>query len=297
MLIHRRAFLAAAAVPALLPSFALAASGTIETRDGQRLFTIDQGAGDKGAGRPIVFIHGWTLSSAIWSLQIEALASQGLRAIAYDRRGHGQSSKPDAGYDYETLAGDLATLLDKLDLTDVVLVGHSMSAGEVVRYLARHGTARVSRVMLVAPTTPYALKTDDNPQGVERAIYDKMVAALQTDRYGYLASGAPGLLGRNVEPELVEWAMSIALQAAPQAQIDCLRAFSETDFRPDLEAVTVPTLILYGTADSPIAPINAQRTQAGIAGSRVEIYEGAPHALFVTDAERFNRDLLQFAGS
>ncbi len=293
MLTHRRTFLAAtAAAPALLPSPTRAASGTIETRDGQRLFAID-----KGTGRPVVFIHGWTLSSAIWNLQVDTLASQGLRAIAYDRRGHGQSSKPETGYDYETLSADLATLLDKLDLSDVLLVGHSMGAGEVVRYLARHGSARVSRVMLVAPTTPYALKTNDNPQGVDRAIYDQMVSALQTDRRGYLASGAPGLLGRNAEPELIEWAMSIALQAAPQAQIGCLRAFSETDFRPDLQAVTVPTLIVYGTGDSPITPVNAQRTHAGIAGSRVEIYEGAPHALFVTDAERFNRDLLQFARS
>jgi non-heme chloroperoxidase len=291
MLMHRRTFLAATAA-AGLPAISQAASGTIETRDGQRLFTID-----KGTGRPVVFIHGWTLSSAIWSVQIDALAAQGLRTIAYDRRGHGQSSKPDGGYDYETLADDLATLLDKLDLADAVLVGHSMGAGEVARYLARHGSRRIGRVMLVAPTTPFALKTDDNPQGVDRAIYDKMVAALQTDRYGYLASGAPGLLGRNVEPELVEWAMAIALQTAPQAQIGCLRAFSETDFRPDLEAVKVPTLIVYGTADSPITPINARRTQAGIAGSRLETYEGAPHALFVTDAERFNRDLLQFARS
>jgi pimeloyl-ACP methyl ester carboxylesterase len=289
---HRRTLLAAAAVPALLPSLARAVSGTIETRDGQRLFTID-----KGAGRPVVFIHGWTLSSAIWSLQIDALASQGLRAIAYDRRGHGQSTKPETGYDYGALTADLATLLDKLDLEDVVLVGHSMGAGEVARYLARHGSARVSRVMLVAPTTPYALRTADNPQGIDRAIYDKMVAALQTNRNDYLAAGAPGLLGRNVEPMLVEWAMTIALQAALQAQIGCLRAFSETDFRPDLSAVTVPTLIVHGTTDSPIVPINARRTQAGIAGSRVEIYEGAPHALFVTDAERFNRDLLQFARS
>ena len=292
MSMHRRTFLAAATTSTLLPSFAHAASGTIETRDGQRLFTIDN-----GAGRPIVFIHGWTLSSAIWSLQIDALASQGVRTIAYDRRGHGQSSKPDTGYDYEALTADLASLLDRLDLRDVVLVGHSMGAGEVVHYLARHGSKRVGRVMLVAPTTPYALKTDDNPQGVDRAIYDKMVAALWSDRYGYLASGAPGLLGRNADPALIEWAMSIALQATPQAQIGCLRAFSETDFRPDLSAVTVPTLIVYGTGDSPIAPVNARRTQAAIAGSRMEIYEGAPHALFVTDAERFNRDLLQFARS
>jgi pimeloyl-ACP methyl ester carboxylesterase len=152
-------------------------------------------------------------------------------------------------------------------------------------------------VLLVAPTTPYQLKTADNPQGVDRAVYDKIVAALEANRSGYLASGAPGLLGRNAEPMLVDWAMSIALQAAPQAQIGCLRAFTETDFRPDLKAVTMPTLILYGTADSPITPINARRTQERIAGSRVEIYEGAPHALFVTEEDRFNRDLLAFARS
>jgi pimeloyl-ACP methyl ester carboxylesterase len=289
---HRRTVVAAASAPALLPSLTQAASDTVETRDGQRLFTID-----RGAGRPVVFIHGWTLSSAIWSLQIDALAAQGLRTVAYDRRGHGQSGKPETGYDYETLAADLATLLDSLDLTDVVLVAHSMGGGEVVRYLARYGTARIGRVMLVAPTTPYALRTGDNPQGADRAIYDGMVAALQGDRYGYLAAGAPGLLGVDAAPGLVEWAMAIALQAAPQAQIGCLRAFWETDFRSDLQAVTVPTLIVYGTADSPVAPVNARRTQAGIAGSRVEIYEGAPHALFMTDAERFNRDLLQFARS
>jgi pimeloyl-ACP methyl ester carboxylesterase len=288
MLMHRRTLLAA--MPTLgVPSIARAA---IETRDGQTLFVVDE-----GAGRPVVFIHGWTLSSAIWRAQTDWLARQGLRAIAYDRRGHGQSSKPHSGYDYESLTAGLSILLERLDLRDVVLVGHSMGAGEVVRYMARHGTRRIGRVMLVAPTTPYALKTEDNPHGVDRAVYDRMVAALQTNRQGYLAAGAPSLLGRNAEPILVDWAMSIALQAAPQAQIGCLRAFSETDFRPDLGAVTVPALILHGTADSPIAPVNARRTQQGIAGSRVEIYEGAPHALFVTEEDRFNRDLLAFARS
>jgi len=289
MLTQRRTLLAVTAASIAVPSLARAA---LQTRDGQTLFYVD-----KGAGRPVVFIHGWTLSSAFWKAQTDWIASQGMRAIAYDRRGHGQSSKPESGYGYDSLVADLATLLDRLDLRDVVLVGHSMGAGEVVRYLARHGTSRVSRVLLVAPTTPYLLKTEDNPQGVDRAIYDKIVTALQTDRYRYLAAGAPGLLGRNAEPILVDWAMSIALQAAPQAQIGCLRTFSETDFRPDLKAVTVPTLILYGTADAPIAPLNAQRTQAGIAGSRLEIYEGAPHALFVTESDRFNRDLLAFARS
>lgn len=290
MSMHRRTLLTTLASATLLPAATRAASGAIETGDGQRLFYID-----KGAGRPIVFVHGWTLSSAIWNAQTDWLATQGLRAIAYDRRGHGQSSKPDSRYDYDALTSDLATVLDKLDLTDVVLVSHSMGAGEAVRYLARHGTRRVSRALLVAPTTPYALKTDDNPEGMDRAVFDKMAAALQANRHGYLAAGAPGLLGRNAEPILVDWAMSIALQAAPQAQVGCLRAFTETDFRADLKAVTVPTLILYGSADAPPTPANARRTQAGIAGSRIGIYEGAPHGLFVTDEERFNRDLLAFA--
>jgi pimeloyl-ACP methyl ester carboxylesterase len=289
MKMQRRTLLAATAASVISPSLARAA---IETRDGQTLFTLD-----KGAGRPVVLIHGWTLSSAIWAAQTDWLASNGLRAIAYDRRGHGQSSKPAGGYDYDSLVADLATLMERLDLRDTVLVGHSMGAGEVVRYLARHGTARVGRVVLVAPTTPYQLKTDDNPQGVDRAVYDKIVAALQADRTAYLANGSPAFLGRDPDPMLVDWAMGIALQAALQAQIGCLRAFAETDFRPDLAAVTVPTLILYGTADSPITPVNARRTQAGIAGSRLEIYEGAPHALFVTEPDRFNRDLLAFARS
>jgi len=289
MTMQRRTLLTALPAATIVQPAAQAASGAIETRDGQRLFYVD-----KGAGQPVLFVHGWTLSSAIWNAQTDWLAAQSLRAIAYDRRGHGQSSKPASGYDYETLANDLATVLDKLDLRDVVLVGHSMGAGEIVRYLARHGARLISRVLLVAPTTPYALKTDDNPEGVDRAVFDKMVAALQANRYGYLAAGAPGLLGRNAEPILVDWAMAIALQAAPQAQIGCLRAFAETDFRPDLQAVTMPTLILYGGADAPPTPANARRTHAGIAGSRMGIYEGAPHALFVTDEDRFNRDLLAF---
>jgi pimeloyl-ACP methyl ester carboxylesterase len=287
---HRRTLLTSLASASLLPIDGHAASDAIETHDRQRLFYVD-----KGAGRPVVFVHGWTLSSAIWKAQTDWLAAQGMRAVAYDRRGHGQSSKPDSGYDYETLTNDLATVLDRLDLTDAVLVGHSMGAGEVVRHLSRHGARRISRVLLVAPTTPYALRTDDNPEGIDRAVFDKMAAALLANRHGYLAAGAPGLLGRNAEPMLVEWVMSIALQAAPQAQIGCLRAFAETDFRADLKAVTVPTLILYGSADAPPTPANARRTQAGIAGSRIEIYEGAPHGLFVTDEERFNRDLLAFA--
>ena len=243
---------------------------------------------DVGRGEPVVFIHGWTLSSEIWSLQLDWLAVRGMRAVAYDRRGHGRSLTSDGGYDYDTLADDLAGLLDRLDLERVTLVAHSMGAGEAVRYLARHGGKRVARLMLVAPTTP---------EPIDPAITEKLVAALDANRERYLAAGAPGLLGRNAEPALVEWALEIALQASPQAQIGCLRAFAGADFRREMKAVTQPTLIVYGSGDAPVAALKAQRTQAAIAGSRVEIYQGAPHALFLTDPERFNRDLLQFARS
>ncbi|MBS0223343.1 MAG: alpha/beta hydrolase [Proteobacteria bacterium] len=269
------------------------AGDVFATADGERLFYRDV-----GTGRPVVFIHGWTLSSEIWRGQLDWLAGQGLRAVAYDRRGHGRSSRPAAGaagYDYDSLASDLAALLDSLDLEDVVLVGHSMGAGEVVRYLARHGDDRISRVMLVAPTTPYNLKTADNPEGIDRSVYDGMTAALQADLRGFLSAGMPGFLGSNPECALVDWAISIALQAALPAQIGCMRAFAETDLRAETRAVRLPTLIVYGSADTPNIIASSQRSHAAIAGSRLDVYDGAPHGLFLTHRERFNRDLLAFA--
>jgi non-heme chloroperoxidase len=291
-LMQRRTLLASLAAGALLTPTARAAAGFVTTRDNQRLAVID-----RGAGKPVVLIHGWSLGSAIWTLQTDWLVSQGLRVVAYDRRGHAGSDKPADGYDFDSLAGDLAAVLDQRDLSDVTLVGHSMGAGEVARYLARYGSKRVARTVLVAPTTPFALKAIDNPDGVDRAVYDKLVAALEANPPAYLAAGAPGFFGRGAEPELVEWGLSIALQASVPALVKCLRAFSETDFRPDMRAFTMPTLIVYGTADMPSTARNAQRTAAAIAGSRVEPYQGAPHGLFLTDPARFNRDLLGFVRS
>jgi pimeloyl-ACP methyl ester carboxylesterase len=289
---HRRTLLASFAAGALLPTAAPAAAGVVMTRDQQRLAVID-----RGAGKPVVLIHGWSLGAAIWTLQVDWLASQGVRVVAYDRRGHGGSDKPATGYDFDTLAADLAQVLDQLDLHDVTLVGHSMGAGEVARYLANGGGRRVSRVLLVAPTTPFALKTADNPEGVDRAVYDRLVATLEADPAAYLVSGAPGFFGRNVEPELVEWGLSIARKASVPALVKCLRAFSETDFRADMRAFTMPTLIVYGTADLPPTPRNAMRTAAAISGSQVRPYDGAPHGLFITEPGRFNRDLLAFSRS
>ena len=289
---HRRTFLSALAASTLPLAGARAANRTIVTAARQHLACLD-----RGSGAPVVLIHGWSLAAAIWSSQADWLAAQGLRVVAYDRRGHGTSDKPADGYDFDTLAADLAAILDQLDLRDVTLVGHSMGAGEVARYLARRGTARIARTVLVAPTTPFALWTPDNPDGTDGALYDKMVAALEAAPAGYLAAGAPGLLGRNAEPELVEWALSLAKQASPQALVKCLRALSQTDFRADMQAFTIRTLIITGTGDQPAIVRSSQRSAAAIAGSRIELYEGAPHGLFLTDGERFNRDLLRFIRS
>jgi non-heme chloroperoxidase len=289
---QRRTLLASLAASALLASTARATSGFMTTADNRRLAYLD-----RGRGAPVVFIHGWSLGSAIWSLQTDWLAERGLRVVAYDRRGHAGSDKPADGYDFDTLAADLAAVLDQLDLNDVTLVGHSMGAGEVARYLARHGHKRIARTLLVAPTTPFALKTADNPDGIDRAVYDKIVATLEADPAAYLSAGAPGFFGRGAEPEMVDWGLSIARQASVPALVKCLRAFSETDFRADMRAFTMPTLIVYGTGDTSAMARNAARTAAMIAGSRVESYEGAPHGLFLTDPARFNRDLLEFIRS
>jgi non-heme chloroperoxidase len=266
--------------------------GFVDTRDGQRLAYRDA-----GSGRPIVFIHGWSLSGSIWRPQIDWLVAQGHRAITYDRRGHGRSNKPTTGYDYDTLADDLAAVLERTDVTDATLVGHSMGAGEIVRYFARHGGKRVARTMFVAPITPFALKTADNPEGMDRQVFDQIVAALEADPRGYLTSGAPSLLGAASSPQTVQWALDIAFQADPRALVKCTRAFTETDFRPDMRAVTTPTLVLYGTGDLPSIASSSKRTAAAIASSRLEAYEGAPHGLFITDRERFNDALLRFARS
>ena len=183
---QRRTLLASLTASALLASTARATSGFMTTTDNRRLAYLD-----RGRGAPVVFIHGWSLGSAIWSLQTDWLAERGLRAVAYDRRGHAGSDKPADGYDFDTLAADLAAVLDQLDLNDVTLVGHSMGAGEVARYLARHDRKRIARTLLVAPTTPFALKTADNPDGIDRAVYDKIVATLEADPPAYLLVGHP----------------------------------------------------------------------------------------------------------
>ncbi len=267
----------------------------IETRDGVSLFYKDW-----GTGHPVVFVHGWPLNADMWEYQMAPLARQGLRCIAYDRRGFGRSEQPVGPYDYDTFADDLKALLDTLDLQEVTLVGFSMGGGEIARYLARHGAARIRKAVLVSSVVPLLLKKPDHPDGADRSVFDQMVAGLEGDRPHFLAIFSKGfygvgLLKSPVSSEVLDWSLWMAMQASPIATVDCVRAFSETDFRPDLAAFTIPTLVIHGDADATVpAGITGRAAAAGIAGSVYKEYAGAPHGLFMTEKDRLTKDLFEF---
>jgi pimeloyl-ACP methyl ester carboxylesterase len=270
----------------------------VAARDGTALYFKDW-----GTGAPVVFVHGWTLGADMWEYQMPALAGAGLRALAYDKRGCGRSGQPWGGYDYGTFADDLAALMEQRDLGGATLVAHSMGAGDAVRYLSRHGTARVARLVLVAPTTPFLLQTPDNPEGVPRAMFDGVLAALEQDRPAYLAAAARAFFGIGkpdlpVSAELLRWGVDLALQGSPHAARDMFRASFETDFRAKLRALTLPVLIIQGDADQQVPiQVSGRRTAALVAGSRLVVYEGGSHGLMFTHRERLNRDIAAFAKS
>ncbi len=267
----------------------------VTTTDNTRLYIKDW-----GTGKPVILIHGWPLSADSWDAQAMALAEAGYRAIAYDRRGFGRSSQPWNGYDYDTLADDLAAVIRQTGATDAALVGFSMGGGEVARYMSRHAGKSVVKAALISSVLPYRLKTADNPAGTEQAAFDKTAAALRDDRAQFFTGFfkkffGVGLPGNTVSNELLAWAQGVALQGSLQAAIACQKSFSTTDFRGDLAAFTVPTLIIHGTEDQTV-PIDASSRAAanGIAQSQLIEYEGAPHGLFATDQARLSKDLLAF---
>ena len=269
----------------------------VTTADETRLYVKDW-----GNGRPVILIHGWPLSADSWDDQALALADAGHRVIAYDRRGFGRSSQPWSGYDYDTLADDLATVIAETGARDAVLVGFSMGGGEVARYMSRHGGKSVAKAALVSSVLPYRLKTRDNPAGTEQAAFDKSAEAMRQDRAKFFTGFFRTFFGVDtaatpVSQELLEWAWGIAMQASLKATLACAKSFSSTDFRDDLQAFKVPTLIIHGTEDKTV-PIDASSRAAarGIEGSTLIEYEGAPHGLFATHKARLTADLLDFVG-
>jgi non-heme chloroperoxidase len=264
---------------------------------------IDLHYTDQGTGDPVVLIHGWPLSGRSWEAQVPALIADGHRVITYDRRGFGQSSQPWGGYDYDTFAADLDTLMRHLDLRDATLVGFSMGGGEVVRYLSTYGADRVRKAVLAGAVPPYLYKSDDNPDGgLDDATIKGFETAVTTDRLAFLDQftenffSAGGTLA--VSEAQRRYAIDIAAFASPKATLDCIAAFSLTDFRPDLAAVTVPTLVIHGDADA-IVPfeVSGKRTHETLAGSTLVVIEGAPHGFNLSHATEFNTALLDFLHS
>jgi non-heme chloroperoxidase len=266
----------------------------IQTRDGVALHYRDW-----GEGKPVLFLHAWALPSDMWNYQMVPLSESGLRCIAYDRRGHGRSSDPGRGYDFDTLADDLATVLETLDLREVTLVGHSFASGEMVRYLTRHGPERVARLVFVAPAaTPFLLRTADNPDGVDGSVFEHFRQNLLLRDYPkWLEDNARPFFVAETSRDMMDWVKGMMLRASMKALIECNRAMTSTDFRPELPRIAVPTLVIHGDKDAS-APIDltGRRTAELIRGAELKVYEGAPHGLFITHMDRLNTDLLTFLG-
>lgn len=253
-----------------------------------------------GEGRPVVLIHGWPLSGASWSEQTPALVDAGYRVISYDRRGFGSSDKPEDGYDYDTLAADLAGLLESLDLKDAVLVGFSMGGGEVVRYLANHGDDRVGAGVLAGAVPPYLLKTDDNPEGgLGDDDVEAMKDGVRSDRAGFLRDFLTNFYSANgellVSQERVDASLTLSEPARDEAVVNCIDAFGRTDFRADLNAISQPCLVIHGDADA-IVPfeVSGKRAADALENSTLVVVENGPHGFNVSHAQEFNDALLSF---
>lgn len=253
-----------------------------------------------GEGKPVIFIHGWPLNHEMWEYQLAELPKHNLRCIAYDRRGFGKSDRPWESYDYNTLADDLNELITQLNLSEVTLVGFSMGGGEVARYIGKYGTDKIEKVAFVSSVTPFRLKTADNPEGTEREMFDATIEKITADRPAFLADFGMKfygvtMLNQTVSNPLLEWNQLLCLMSSSKATVDCVRSFSETDFRNDLKTINIPVLIIHGDADD-IVPINVSgdKTAELIPHAKYIVYKNAPHGLFITEKEKLNADLLNF---
>lgn len=255
---------------------------------------------DQGTGNPIVLIHGWPATYEMWEYQLAELPKHGNRVVAYTRRGFGNSSKTWEGNDYDTFADDLNAVLETLDLQNVTLVGFSMGGGEVARYMSRYGGARVARVAFVSAVTPFLLKTDDNPDGADKSVFDDMVENIRKDRFDFLQSFGKkffgvGTISHPVSQATLDWMQAMCQLASPRATEQCVYAFAATDFRQDLAALKVPTLVIHGSSDETVPAKNSgERMTQYVPHAQFVEYSGAPHGLFITEKDRLNRDLLAF---
>jgi len=269
---------------------------TITTKEGAQIFYKDW-----GKGQPVVFSHGWPLNADAWDEQLYLFASNGYRAIAHDRRGHGRSTQTSSGNDMDTYADDLAALVQALDLKDVIHIGHSTGGGEVTRYIGRYGTKRVAKAVLVDAVAPGLLKTPKNPDGIPIEEFDKIRAGVKANRSQFWKDFSIPFYGANrpgstVSKGVLDAFWLMCMQAGFPAAYECIKAFSESDFTEDLKKFDIPTLVIHGDDDQ-IVPINITglRTAQMIKGATLKVYKGAPHGVMNTNREQFNADLLQFA--
>lgn len=270
---------------------------TLKTADGTTLYFKDW-----GTGKSVLFSHGWPLDSDMWDSQLNFLAERGYRVIAFDRRGFGRSDQPWTGYDYDTFASDINDLITSLDLQDVTLVGFSMGGGDVARYIGRYGSSRVAGLVLLGAVTPIFGQAEDYPQGVDHSVFDGIKEGLRKDRAQFISDFAAPFYGTNagqtVSEGVLTQTLNIALLASLKSTLDCVTAFSQTDFRPDMAKIDVPTLVIHGSNDQ-IVPFETTGKVAAemIAGAELKVYDNAPHGFAVTHQDQLNEDLLTFLKS
>jgi len=255
---------------------------------------------DHGSGQPVVLIHGYPLSGASWEKQLPPLLNAGYRVITYDRRGFGRSSQPTDGYNYDTFAEDLRKLVAHLGLQDVALVGFSMGGGEIARYIGKYGSDGISKAVIIGGVPPFLLKTGDNPEGVDGAVFDGIKKAVATDRYGFFSDffknfyNTDQYIGKRVSEQVVQASWNIAAGSSATASLACVATWGE-DFRKDVARIDVPTLVIHGDSDR-IVPLEAsgQRTAKLVKGAQLVVVKGGPHCITWTHAEEVNADLVRF---
>ncbi|MEH6438048.1 alpha/beta fold hydrolase [Massilia sp. DD77] len=277
----------------LVPYGALCAiPNIVRTKSGADLFYRDWGAGE-----PVLFVAGWSLPSDSWKVQMMALLEAGYRVIAFDRRGHGRSSDPGRGYDFDTLADDIAAVIDALDLTGATLVGHSMACGEIVRYLRRHGSAKVRGAALLGAMTPCLAQGPGNPDGIPGEMFAAVRRQLMRDFAGWIDENMEAFVPGASETTRA-WLGTMAMGASLHALCACNRALAQEDFRPDLARADVPVLLIAGGRDASAPPgLTAHPTARLLPDATLKLYEDAPHGMFLTHRERVNADLLEFIKS